>query len=171
MRNYFKSALFFAAIIFATQYLFIAFVPELIFAIAKHRSGKPLNTVIQAPRTDAKLRRVVLPNPDFVYNACFYDVSKNDLLITGLFSDSTQYSSLAFYGDNVQPYYVMNNLQGFKRKYSVRLSSVGRENGCIRTPSKQGAILMRVLVTDSAQYEKAKQLQSVFTVRLLPQNN
>lgn len=171
MRNYLKSAFLFVAIVFATQYLFIAFVPDIIFAIAKHRAGKPLNTVIQAPRTDAKLRRVVLPNPDFVYNACFYDVSKNDLLITGLFADTSQYCSLAFYGDNVQPYYVMNNLQGFKKKYSVRLSSVGRENGCIRTPSKQGTILMRVLVTDSVQYENAKQLQAIFKVQLLPQNN
>lgn len=171
MRNYFTSTFLFAAIVFAMQYLFIALVPDIIFAIAKHRSGKPLNTVIQAPRTDAKLRRVVLPNPDFVYNACFYDVSKNDLLITGLFADTSQYCSLAFYGDNVQPFYVMNNLQGFKKKYSVRLSSVGRENGCIRTPTKQGAILMRVLVTDSAQYENAKQLQSIFKVQLLPQNN
>src|SRR4051812_43111757 len=94
----------FVVVVFVTQHLFIAYVPNMIFAIAKHRSAKPLNTVIYAPRTDAKLRRVVLPNPDFIYNACFYDASENDILITGEFPDSTQYSSLAFYGDNVQPY-------------------------------------------------------------------
>src|SRR4051812_49422051 len=94
----------FGFIVFAIQHLFIAYLPNIIFAIAKHRSAKPLNTVIYAPKTDAKLRRVVLPNPDFIYNACFYDASKSDLLITGEFPDSTQFASLAFYGDNVQPY-------------------------------------------------------------------
>lgn len=171
MKQYLKPLILFAAIVFATQYLFIAYLPNMIFAIAKHRSGVPLNTVIQAPKTDAKLRRVVLPNPDFVYDACFYDVSKNDLLITGEFPDTTlQYCSLAFYGDNVQPYYVMSNLQGFKRKYSVRLSTVGRVNGCIKTPAAQGVVLMRVLVTDSLQLVKAKRMQQIFKATVLPQD-
>lgn len=171
MKSYLKPIVLFALIVYGTQYILIAYLPNLVFAIAKYRSGQDLNTVIVAPKTDAKLRRVVLPNPDFVYDACFYDVSKNDLLITGEFPDTTlQYCSLAFYGDNVQPYYVMNNLQGFKRKYSVRLSSVNRVNGCIRVPSKQGAVLMRVLVTDSVQYAKAKRLQDLFKATLLSQD-
>ena len=65
----------FVAIVFVTQHLFIVFAPNLIFIIAKHRSGKPLNTVIIAPKTDAKLRRVVLPNPDFIYNDIKLEVS------------------------------------------------------------------------------------------------
>jgi uncharacterized membrane protein len=170
MKKYLKPVILFVAIVVVTQYYFIAFLPNIIFAIAKFRSGKPLNTIIQAPKTDAKLRRVVLPNPDFMYDACFYDVSKNDLLITGEFADTTQYCSLAFYAANVQPYYVMNNLQGFKKKYSLRLSSVARVNGCIKTPSTQGTLLMRVLVTDSTQYANAKRLQQIFKATVLPQD-
>ncbi len=166
-----KSLLPFAAIVFATQHLFIAFVPNIIFGIAKHRSEKPLNTVIAAPKTDARLRKVVLPNPDFIYSACFYDASERDLLITGEFPDSMQYASLAFYGNNVQPYRVMNNQVGLKRQFKLRLSSVNRIRSEVATPTKQGAILLRVLVTDSAQMNKALALQKKFKVQVLDQND
>lgn len=163
-RSILKNTLLFALLVFAVQYLFIAFLPNLIFAIAKHRSGKELNTVIHAPKTDANLRRVVLPNPDFVYSACFYDVSQTDLLIKGTFPDTSQYCSLSFYGSNVQPYYVMNNLQGRKKQFRVRLSGAHRVNGTLRAVSKQGAVLLRILATDSAQRQNALQIQQAFTV-------
>lgn len=165
-----RLALLFAVIVFAVQYLFIAFLPNLIFSIAKHRSAKPLNTIMQAPKTDAKLRRVVLPNPDFIYNACIYDASDKDILVTGEFADSTQYCSLAFYANNVQPYYVMNNQVGIKKKFKLRLSSVCRIHCDLKTPTKQGAILMRMLVADSTQMKKALALQKTFKVQELEQN-
>jgi uncharacterized membrane protein len=163
--------IWFVAIVFATQYLFIAYLPNLIFTIAKHRSDKTWNTVIYAPRTDADLRRVVLPNPDFIYNACFYNTSKNDILITGEFPDSTQYASLAFYGNNAQPYYVKNNQVGMKSKFKVRLSSVGRVQSDMIVPITKGAVLMRILVADSSQLSKALALQKTFKVQQLDQND
>jgi uncharacterized membrane protein len=169
-RKFLPRLLVFAAIVFVTQYLFIAYLPNLIFAIAKYHSHEPLNTVIYAPKTNAKLRKVVLPNPDFIYNACFYDASEKDILITGEFPDSTQYSSLAFYGNNVQPYYVKNNQVGMKSRFKIRLSSVGRIHSDVRTPTKQGAVLMRILVTDSAQLKNALALQKTFRVDVLDQN-
>ena len=165
-----RQVLLFAAIVFVTQYLFIAFLPNLIFAIAKYRSAKPLNTVIQAPKTNAKLRRVVLPNPDFIYNACFYDASDKDILITGEFADSTQYCSLAFYGNNVQPFYVRNNVTGMKKKFKLRMSAVNRVQCDLTTPTKQGAILMRILFADSIQLKNALALQKTFKVQELNQN-
>jgi uncharacterized membrane protein len=168
--NFITRLLLFFAITFVVQYLFIAFIPNIVFAIAKKRSEKPLNTVIHAPKTDAKLRRVVLPNPDFVYSACFFDISENDIVISGEFPDTSQYCSLAFYEDNVQPFYVMNNLQGFKPKYRVRLSHVGRVNGTIKSVSKKGAVLMRILVTDSLQASMSKKIQQKFKVDVVSQN-
>ncbi len=165
-----QSVILFAAITFATQYLFIAYLPNIIFCIGKYRSGKPLNTVIYAPKTDANLRKVVLPNPDFIYNACFYDVTAKDILITGEFPDSIQYASLAFYGNNVQPYYVMNNQTGLKQRFKLRLSSVNRIRGDVSTPTKQGTVLLRLLVTDSLQMDKALCIQKAFKVRELNQN-
>ncbi len=164
-------ALLFVLLVFSVQHLFIAYVPAMIFAIAKQRKPQPMNTVITAGKTDASLRKVVLPNPDFIYSACFYDLSNSDLIITGELADSTQYCSLSFYDDNVQPYYVRNNLQGFKSKFILRLSSVNRVQRTLRAKTKQGAVLMRILVTDSAQMANAKRIQQLFKVSEVPQND
>jgi uncharacterized membrane protein len=163
--------LLFTLLVFATQHLFIAYVPAMVFAIAKQRKPQPMNAVYHAGKTDASLKKVVLPNPDFIYSACFFDLSKNDLLITGEFPDTSQYCSLAFYDDNVQPYYVRNNLQGFKNKYVIRLSSVNRVQRTLRAKTRQGTVLMRILVTDSAQMANAKRIQQLFKVNEVPQND
>jgi uncharacterized membrane protein len=157
--------------VYAVQRLFIAYAPNLIFAIAKYRSHAPLNTVIYAPPTDAKLRKVVLPNPDFIYNACFYDVTKTDLLITGDFPDSTQYASLAFYGEDMQPYYVMNNQVGLKKHFKLRLTHSNRIRGDIRSPGKQGSFLLRLLVKDSIGIKRTLDIQKAFKVEELDQND
>lgn len=161
----------FVFITWAVQQLFIAFVPNLVFAIAQIRKPEPLNTVIHVSKTDAGLRKVVLPNPDFIYSACFYDVGHNDLLVTGEFADSAQYCCIAFYDNTAQPYYVRNNLQGFKNKYTIRLSAVGRVQRTLKAKTAKGVILMRYLATDSAQRANALRLQKSFTVRTLPQND
>ena len=171
MRKILQRILLFVFIVFITQHLFIAYVPQLVFAIAKHRKPQPVNTVYHAGKTDASLRKVVLPNPDFIYSACFFNLSKNDLLITGEFPDTSQYCSLAFYDDNVQPYYVRNNLQGFKNKYTIRLSAVNRVQRTLRAKTKQGTVLMRILVTDSSQMANAKRIQQLFKVKEVPQND
>ncbi len=171
MMTLLKRVVLFAVIVFAVQYLFIAAVPSLVFAIAKVRKPQPMNTVYHAGKTDAGMREVVLPNPDFIYSACFFDLSKNDLVITGEFPDTSQYCSLAFYDDNAQPWYVRNNLQGFKNKYSIRLSSVNRVVRTLRAKTKQGTVLMRILVTDPAQMANAKRLQQSFKVKGVPQND
>ena len=157
----------FIVVVFAIQYLFIASVPNLIFRLAQKLSNKPLNTVIHAPKTDAKLRKVVLPNPDFIHSACFYDVTNNDLLISGTFPDSTQYCSLAFYADNAQPYYVLNNQKGGNKSFEFRISANGRTDKDITSPTKQGTLLVRSLVTDSLQMRQALKLQKEFKVQVI----
>jgi len=163
--------LLFVLIAVAVQYLFIAYVPALIFKIAQQRKPVPVNTVYHAGKTNAGLRKVVLPNPDFVYSACFYDVTDNDLVITGEFPDTSQYCSLAFYDDNVQPYYVRNNLQGFKTPYTIRLSAVNRVLRTLRAKTKKGTVLMRILVTDSTQAANAMRIQQSFKVIPVAQND
>ena len=170
MRKIAFRLLLFAVLVFTVQYLFVRYVPAIIFGIAQYRKPEPVNTVYHAGKTDASLRKVVLPNPDFIYSAVFYDLSHNDLLITGELPDTSQYCSLAFYDDNMQPYYVRNNLQGFKNKYTIRLSSVNRVVRTLRAKTKQGSVLMRVLVTDSAQIVNAKRIQQSFKVKVVGQN-
>ncbi len=169
--NLLKRLLLFVAIVVLVQYCFIRFVPNLIFAIAQVRKPQPLNTVIHAGKTDASLRKVVLPNPDFIYSACFYDVSDSDLVINGVFADTSQYCCLAFYDNTMQPYYVRNNLQGFKNRYAIRLSSVAREQRTLKAKTKKGVVLMRVLTTNADQVNRARQIQDSFNLKVLPQND
>jgi uncharacterized membrane protein len=165
IKNYTKHAFIFVAIVFVSQHLFIAFVPNLIFVIAKQRSGKPLNTVIHAPKTDAKLRKVVLPNPDFIYSAVFYDLSENDLHISGLFPDSSQYTSIAFYGSNAQPFHVINNLDGRRKNLNMRLSMEFEDEDIVKSPTKQGVVLMRYLIKSPKEFERTKRLQMMFKIQ------
>lgn len=152
-------------------YGFIRAVPTLVFTIAKMRKPVPVNTVYHAPPTDAALRQVVLPNPDFVYSICFYNLSQTDLILTGEFTDTTQYCSLAFYDDQLQPYYVQNNFQGFKSKFNLRLSYVNRVQRTLRAKTKQGAVLFRMLAVDPAQKANAIRLQQKFKALAVAQND
>lgn len=151
---------------FTVHRMVIRYVPNMVFAIAKQRSAQPLNTVIHAPKTDAKLRRVVLPNPDFVYSAIFYDVSQHDLVISGELPDSSQYACIAFYADDMQPYYVVNNQKGLIGAYQFRLSKdAGSKDDLtrIQTKTTQGSILVRLLYTDTLQEARARFFQKQLT--------
>lgn len=161
-KKIFIRVLLFSVVVFVTQNVFIAFIPRMVFGIAKHRFAQPLNTVVHAPRTDAKLRRVVLPNPDFIYSACFFDVTQRDIILKGEFPDSSQYCSLSFYDNEVQPFYVANNCSGSKN-FEIRLSS---KNSPGKTIAKtlQGAALLRILVADSSQLSEALRIQKLFSV-------
>lgn len=154
----------FLAIVGITQQLFIRCEPHLIFAIAQYRKPQPLNTVIHAAQPDAQMHKVVLPNPDFIYSACFYDVSDHDLVIRGEFPDTTQYCSLAFYDHTTQPFFVSNNLHGMAKNYSIRLKAHNKGMHGIVAKTSRGIILMRILVTNAAQAANAKRIQQRFKV-------
>ncbi|MCW5906861.1 MAG: DUF1254 domain-containing protein [Chitinophagales bacterium] len=157
----------FGMLVYLIQYLLIAYLPNVLFGLAKVLSRKPLNTVISPPKTDAKLRRVVLPNPDFVYSVIFYDVSEHDVVLTGEFPDTSQYACIGFYGNNLQPYRVINNQTGVTGSYKIRLtannSSKLANNAnryfTVQAKTKQGSILMRLLVTDSVHLKQAAEIQ------------
>lgn len=165
--RYIAMAIAVLVLAFTVQRMLVKYVPNIIFAIAKNRSAQPLNTVIHAPKTDAKLRRVVLPNPDFVYSAIFYDVSKNDLVIIGVLPDSSHYACIAFYGDDMQPFYVLNNQKGLNGAYQFRLSkNAGSKDDLtrIRARTTQGSILVRLLYTNSQQEIAARAIQKKLSV-------
>lgn len=159
--------LFFVLIIAVVQHMFIAYVPNIIFAIAQFRKPQAENTVIHALSTNAKMRKVVLPNPDFIYSACFYNVSNNDLVISGEFPDSSQYCSVAIYDNTTLPFYVSNNLSNQVKDFKLRLSKSKNSASDIVAKTKRGVILMRVLATDENQINNAKRIQQLFKVNLI----
>lgn len=165
--RYIAMAIAVLVLAFTVHRMVIRYVPNMVFAIAKQRSAQPLNTVIHAPKTDAKLRRVVLPNPDFVYSAIFYDVSQHDLVISGELPDSSQYACIAFYGDDMQPFYVVNNQNGLNGEYQFRLSkNAGSKDDLTRIQAKtmQGSVLVRLLYTNAQQENAARSIQKQLSV-------
>ena len=110
------------------------------------------------------MRRVVLPNPDFKYSALFYDVSEHDITIAGMLPDSS-YSSLAFYDDRCQPYFVYNNLSAeHKGRFEFRISK-NAEDGAkqIHPKTNTGVIICRYLVKNDSAFNMLKAYQQQLT--------
>ena len=103
----------FCLVAFVTQRLFIKYVPNLVYKIAVKRVDHNFNHWINAPKTDASMRRVVMPNPDFVYSALFYDITDSPVAISGVLP-GLSYASVSFYDDRCQPYYVYNNVDSIR---------------------------------------------------------
>lgn len=145
------------------QWLFIRYVPDIVYRIAVRRSGRT-NEWINNGRTDARMRRVVMPNPDFVYSALFYDVSDHDLDLSGVLPDSG-YASVAFYDDRCQPYQVFNNLGADHHgKFHFLLSpksSSGQDQ--IQAKTQKGVLICRYLLKGEGAYQRMRAYQSQLT--------
>ena len=167
MKRIIIPALVFIAVALLTQWLVIKYIPTIVHAIALKRVHLR-NQWINNDKTDAGMRRVVLPNPDFKYSALFYDVNEHDIIVTGVLPDST-YSSVAFYDDRCQPYYVYNNLSAdHKGRFEFQLSK-HEVNGAkqIQPKTNTGVIICRYLVKNESAFNvmKAFQQQLACTVK------
>jgi uncharacterized membrane protein len=160
MKKFAVNALIVLVLAFIIQWMFIRYVPNVVYRIAVHRSGETGNQWIHAGRTDAKMRRVVLPNPDFVYSALFYDIRESELEVSGVLPDSG-YASVSFYDDRCQPYYIYNNLSAhstgkFHFKLSMKPSNSANE---IHAKTNRGVLICRYLVKGDSSYQRMKDYQ------------
>jgi hypothetical protein len=164
MKKFFVNALIVVVLAFIIQWMFIKYVPDIVYKIAVHRSDKPCNQWINAGKTDAGMRQVVMPNPDFVYSAFFYDVNEKDVVVSGVLPDSG-YASVAFYDDRCQPYFVYNNLsRDHTGNFSLTLShqeSTGPHE--IQAKTNKGVLICRFLVKGDSALQKMKDYQSQLT--------
>ncbi len=172
MRKVTKLVPYFIVVIgmaFFVQLFIIRYLPNGLYRVAKRLSGKPYNTFIHPPKTNAKLRKVVLPNPDFIYSALFYDVSNGDVVVSGEWPDTSQYACIGFYGNNLQPYYVVNNRHNLDGQFRFRLTSSSEsptDMSVVKAQSEKGSILIRMLVTDSLQIVSAHHIQQGLKIAL-----
>ena len=167
MKKFAVNALIVIVLAFITQWMFIRYVPNLVYKIAAHRAGKPGNHWIHAGKTDAGMRRVVMPNPDFVYSAFFYDVNEKDIVISGVLPDSG-YASISFYDNRCQPYFVYNNLsEEHKGKFALTLSqheSTGPHE--VKAKANKGVLICRFLVKGDSAFQRMKDFQNQLTSEL-----
>jgi uncharacterized membrane protein len=142
-------------IAFITQRAFIRYLPDLVYKIAIHRTDHQFNKWINSGNTDAKMRRVVMPNPDFVYSALFYDIAGKNVTLSGTLPDST-YASISFYDDRCQPYYVYNNLDS-TRTGKFRLTLVMNDlpdPHSVHAKTTKGVVICRFLKSTDSSYQQ-----------------
>jgi uncharacterized membrane protein len=166
MRKVVTGTIVFLLIAFTVQWALVKYAPNLVYKIAIGRVKGEFNKWMNAGNTDANMRRVVMPNPDFVYSALFYDVADKDISVSGILPDST-YASVSFYDDRCQPYYVYNNLDSTRRgKFELKLGKSDERNAqFIHAKTTRGAIICRFLKSTDSSYQQLVPFQQALSVR------
>jgi len=109
------------------------------------------------PMTDHTARRIVLPSPDLLYALCAIDLHERPMRIHAD-PKSPHYWSIALYADNADNYFVVNDRQAAGKPVDLLLVAPGAAAPAdaagvrvVRSPSRRGLLLMRVLVSDYAR--------------------
>lgn len=163
MKSLYKNILLYLlfAVIFGVvgYQMTIRYLPNFIYNKVHNRAferNKADNTLSYHDLPTDTLRSVVMPNPDFLYVSCFYDVSESPLHFTGTLPDSS-YWSVSFYEPNTINWYVKNDMEYDSNKLDLVLSKrnqqykpdfAGAESAV--SPNDKGFMLIRIVVTDSS---------------------
>jgi len=107
---------------------------------------------------------VVMPSPDLLYTGCIYDLGKGPVEVTATVPES--YWSVAFYADDTDNFFVLDDREVPSRKARVVLVAPGaarpaQANGAVvvEAPSARGLVLFRTLVLDRAKLVDLRALQ------------
>ena len=164
----------FAILTFAFYHLTIQFLPNGIYGILKYRAlndrGYATNELVYNPLPTSESRAVVMPNPDFLYISCFYDLSEGPLHLTGIMPDFS-YWSVAFYQPNTVNWYIKNDLEYGTNDLSLILSKDENLNNPTNTeiavaPEDEGFLLIRILVSNDSAHILKKYVHWQKSVRL-----
>jgi uncharacterized membrane protein len=139
-------------------------LPRLIMqrAMAKVAGDRPPAAVL-APPTDHRQRRIVMPSPDLAYAVCVWDVSRQPLRVRADPKLGDRYWSIALYAANSDNFFVLNDRQA--QGMPVQLILLGPDQEIdlvppqqaviVRAPSRQGLLLMRVLIGEPQRDQQA----------------
>ncbi|HXH18500.1 MAG TPA: DUF1254 domain-containing protein [Chitinophagales bacterium] len=168
MRKTITGILIFTVAAVAAHYGVIFATPYAVLMKVKSSARSPFNKPVYADVITDKDRKVVLPNPDFLYVAAGYDIRKSPLKITGKMPEGT-YSSIAFYSSNTQNYYIRNDRQTPRKEFNILLVKKGEEKKfsaddaeVVASPSSFGTVMMRILIDDTARMDYLKKIQHTF---------
>lgn len=106
--------------------------------------------------TDHLQRRVVMPSPDLMYALCAFDLGGRSWRVQAD-PHVPHYWSVALYADNSDNFWVANDSDAGGRPLNVLLVGPGQDPALaqgsagatlVRSPSRRGLLLMRLLVSD-----------------------
>jgi uncharacterized membrane protein len=126
---------------------------------------KGVNTIAHTERATAASRRIVKPSPDLLYSHCVFDLSRNPVKITTAAPPDT-YWSVAFYADNTDNFFVLNDTQAKGQPATIVLVGRGRivppqpeGTYVVSAPTTRGLVLFRTLINDDAREPELDRLR------------
>ncbi len=139
-------------------------VPRIIMSAVLRgaRAQFGVNTAGFPPRADATARTIVRPSPDLLYSVCAFDVSDGPVRVSATVPPDT-YWSVALFAADTDNFYALNDRQVARgagangRQVELVLAAPGTAvevpPGATRidTPTAQGLVLTRTLITDESR--------------------
>lgn len=141
-------------------------LPRVLMARALARMGAS-NVMHYSGRPNASSRTVVRPNPDMLYAACPFDLSKGPVKLTARVPHST-YWSVSAYDAATNNFFVHDDrqiagasIEVVALRRGMKLPPLGEatEQAILISPTERGLFLVRVLVDDDAHLAALQAIQ------------
>ncbi|MEX0812864.1 MAG: DUF1254 domain-containing protein [Chitinophagales bacterium] len=173
MKNYILYILLFLLVSIGAYKLTIHATPYAVLFVVKLIGNGVLNEPVYTEAITDKERRVVMPNPDFIYVAMGYNLYNGPVRISGKMPEDS-YASVALYNSNTQNYFVLNDRETPNKSFTLLLSREENTNPnkdessqLISSPSGLGVVLMRILVKDKDNLSYFREIQQSFKAEVV----
>ena len=117
--------------------------------------GPRVNTMTATPLATDKARLIVRPSPDLAYSSCPYDLSHGPVVVE-VAPVPAAYWSLSVFDSWTDAAFVRNNIQAEGKPIKIVLAKAGQPvpdgMAVVRVGGDSGIALIRILVTDRAQF-------------------
>jgi uncharacterized membrane protein len=135
---------------------------------ARAAGAAGVNALLHSERPSHTSRTVVRPSPELLYSVCWFDLSQGPVRIVSGTPKNT-YWSVAFYRDNTDNFFVINDTKtggakadlllysadhfaGGKAEFDAKYGAAARPDLAgavgVESPSKRGLVLIRTLIND-----------------------
>jgi uncharacterized membrane protein len=141
-------------------------LPRVLMARALARMGAS-NVMHYSERPTASSRTVVRPNPDMLYAACPFDLSKGPVKLTARVAHST-YWSVSAYDAATNNFFVRNDQQiagdsiavvALRRGMKLPPLGGATEQAILISPTERGLFLVRLLIDDDSHLAALQAIQ------------
>ena len=160
---------------FFSYNLTIKYLPNLIYGVFHYKMKNDHNINDNELKfynlPSDKSKKVVMPNPDFLYVTSFYDLKNSPLNLTGKMPDST-YWSVSFYKSNTINWFVKNDKEFKDNHLNIVLSKSTvdldlNSSTIIKSPDEKGIMIIRILIEkkDKESIEFYKSIQKSISLK------
>jgi uncharacterized membrane protein len=160
-KNLLLGLLLFVGVAVAAQEATILLAPRVLMWTAMRRLehiAHGVNRISHGPRIDERRHEIVMPNPDFLFSDCIYDLGEGPLRVSAEIPQGT-YWSLSAYSERTDNFYIVNDRTADSTRIALVLAAEGQPLPpsaaglpVVRSPSRRGVLLFRTLINDEAHF-------------------